>query len=108
LYDAVCQAKEAAEVAKAEDEAAGEKRLYGIVLLSDGEDTNSLITQDEMLTNCVPRSESADVVKMFTIAYGVDADQALLERIANRTNGKPYTADPETIGEVLQKIVWEQ
>jgi Ca-activated chloride channel family protein len=108
LYDAVCQAKDAAEAARTEDVFAEEERLYGIILLSDGEDTNSQRTQDEMLTNCVPRRESADVVKLYTVAYGEDADQSLLERIANRTNGKTYTADASTIHEVLQEIVWEQ
>ncbi len=108
LYDAVCQARAAAESAKAADEAAGSRRLYGIILLSDGEDTNSRVSQSEMLANCVPRSENADVVKIFTIAYGTDADSTLLERIASRTNGKAYTADPETIYEILQEIAWEQ
>ena len=108
LYDAVCQAKEMAERAKAEDEGAGEKRLYGIVLLSDGEDTMSNISEDEMFARCLPSSESADVVKIFTIAYGGDANEELLERIAERTNGRAFVADPDNIDEVYLAISAEQ
>jgi Ca-activated chloride channel family protein len=103
LYDAVCQAQEAVEAAKAEDELAGEKRLYGIVVLSDGDDTNSSKTEGDMF-RCLPSGEDVEGVKVFTIAYGDNADQDLLLRIANRTNGESYTADPENIGEIYKKI----
>ncbi len=108
LYDAVCQAKTMAERAKAKDEAAGEKRLYGIVLLSDGEDTSSKVSENEMFAECLPESESADVVKIFTIAYGGDANEELLERIAERTNGRAFVADPANIDEVYLAISAEQ
>jgi Ca-activated chloride channel family protein len=108
LYDAVCQAKGVAEVVKAEDEAAGEMRLYGIVLLSDGEDTRSRITEEVMFEQCLPQSESADVVKIFTIGYGRDANEELLEQIAGRTNGRAFVADPDNIEEVYLAISAEQ
>jgi len=108
LHDAVCQAKAAAEAAKLEDEANEEKRLYGIVLLSDGEDTTSSASESEMFAECLPQSESADVVKVFTIAYGEDAVVDLLGRIAERTNGRAFVADPENIEEVYDAISFEQ
>ena len=47
-------------------------------------------------------------LKVFTIAYGEDADQDLLLRIANRTNGKLFTGDPATIETVYLAISAEQ
>ena len=92
---------------RAEDEAAGEKRLYGIVVLSDGDDTNSSKTESDMFRS-LPSGEAVEGVKVFTIAYGDDADQDLLTRIANRTNGKFFTGDAETIDEIYLAISAEQ
>jgi Ca-activated chloride channel family protein len=108
LFDAVCRAKTFTELAKAEDEAAGERRLYGIVLLSDGMDTGSGISESHMFSNCLPQSETADVVKIFTIAYGNDADEKLLEQIAERTYGRAFVADPDNIEAVYEAISFEQ
>ena len=36
------------------------------------------------------QSESAHVGKIFTIAYGDDADEIILERIAERTCGRSF------------------
>ena len=47
-------------------------------------------------------------VKVFTIAYGSDADKDLLLRIANRTNGKTFSGEPETIEKVYTAISAEQ
>jgi Ca-activated chloride channel family protein len=89
------------------DEARGEPRLYGIVVLSDGEDTNSRKTESDMFS-CLPSGEDVEGVKVFTIAYGADADVDLLKRVANRTNGKAYTSDPENIEQVYLAISFEQ
>ena len=89
------------------DKAAGEKRLYGIVVLSDGDDANSTKTESDVF-NCLPSGEDVEGVKAFTIAYGDDADKDLLLRIANRTNGKAYPGDPDTIEQVYLAISFEQ
>ncbi len=107
LYDAVCQALEDMEAREVEAEAAGDPRLYGIVLLSDGQDTNSQRSQSDLF-GCLPSGETAEGVKIFTIAYGEDADQELLQRIANRTNGEFFESNPEDIQEVLLDILYEQ
>ncbi len=107
LYDAVCAATKLATRLQAEDEANGERRLYGIVLLSDGKDTSSTRTQNEMF-RCLPSGETVTGVKIFTIAYGADADADLMKRIATRTNGKSYTADPENIDKIYTDISSEQ
>ena len=107
LYDTVCEAVSTMGTIRAEDEQADQKRLYGIVLLSDGEDTDSEIRQSQMF-NCLPSGEDIKGVKIFTIAYGNDAEEDLLLRIANRTNGKSFQGDPETLDEVYLAISSEQ
>lgn len=107
LYDAVCEGIEFIDAQRASDEADGERRLYGVVLLSDGEDTSSIRSQNQMF-GCLPSGESVEGVKVFTIAYGEDADAGLLERIANRTNGRTFTASPTNIERIYNAISAEQ
>jgi Ca-activated chloride channel family protein len=107
LYDAVCEAVTMVNQFQAEDEASGERRLYGIVLLSDGEDTASQRSENQMF-NCLPSGESVTGVKVFTIAYGEDANADLMLRIANRTNGKTFRGDPESIENIYNSISAEQ
>jgi Ca-activated chloride channel family protein len=107
LYDAVCQAAEKINALRAEDEANNEKRLYGIVVLSDGDDTSSLNTENQMF-NCLPSGEDVEGVKVFTIAYGEDANADLMLRIANRTNGKTFKGDPASIENIYNSISAEQ
>jgi Ca-activated chloride channel family protein len=107
LYDAICQAVEKANNLQKEDETSGEKRLYGIVLLSDGDDTSSTRSENQMFS-CLPSGESVSGVKIFTIAYGEDANVDLMLRIANRTNGKQFTGDPNSIENIYNSISAEQ
>lgn len=107
LYDAVCQANDLTNQLKADHEAAGEKRLYGIILLSDGDDTSSAKTQGQMF-NCLPTGEDVEGTKIFTIAYGESADADLMLRIANRTNGQTFVGNPESIDRIYNSISAEQ
>jgi Mg-chelatase subunit ChlD len=108
LYDAICEGIETLQEQVAEDEATGEPHLYGVVLLSDGQDTNSERSESEMMYSCLPATEAMTGIKVFTIAYGDDADGELLTRIANRTNANSYTAAPETIEAIYEQIAFEQ
>ncbi|HVF26427.1 MAG TPA: VWA domain-containing protein [Anaerolineales bacterium] len=107
LYDGVCSAAQKMEALKAEHETNNEKRLYGIVVLSDGQDTSSGNTQNQMF-NCLPSGESVEGTKVFTIAFGDDADADLMLRIANRTNGKTFKGDPSSIESIYNAISAEQ
>ena len=107
LYDAVCQAVQKADQLQAEDMSRNERRLYGIVLLSDGDDTSSVRTENQMFS-CLPSGENVEGVKVFTIAYGEDANTDLMLRIANRTNGKTFTGDPDSIEQIYNAISAEQ
>jgi Ca-activated chloride channel family protein len=97
LHEAVIQAVDRIEGLKAEDETAGERRLYGIVLLSDGKnETEGGPSQNDMLSR-LPSGTEASGVKIYTIAYGDDADMDVLTTLANRTNGKQFSGDVEDI-----------
>ncbi|MFC2038099.1 VWA domain-containing protein, partial [Chloroflexota bacterium] len=97
LHEAAIYAVDRIQERKAQDEAAGESRLYGIVLLSDGKnDTDGGPTESDMLSR-LPSGAEASGVKIYTIVYGDDADLDLLKTLANRTNGKQFSGDVENI-----------
>lgn len=108
LYDAVCQASQMMAQVKAADVAAGESRLYGIVLLSDGDDTKGRPTQNQMFATCLPDNPEADGFKIFPIAFGEAADRGLLQRIAAVTAGEMCAADPSSIQDCYVAISAEQ
>ena len=108
LYQAVCDAVAQATTLQEEDTAAGETRLYGIILLSDGEDTVGSVTENQMFATCLPANAEADGVKIFPIAFGQAADQDVLNRIANVTGGRLFSADPTSISSVYLSISAEQ
>ncbi len=108
LYQAVCDAVKQATNLQAENTAVGETRLYGIILLSDGEDTVGNVTENQMFATCLPANAEADGVKIFPIAFGEAADQDVLSRIANVTGGQLFSADPTSISNVYLSISAEQ
>jgi Ca-activated chloride channel homolog len=107
LYDSVCVATRKINELQTTDLTNNLKRLYGIVLLSDGLDTASVNTENQMFA-CLPSGENVEGTKVFTIAYGSDADADLMLRIANRTNGKTFTGTPESIETIYIAISAEQ
>jgi Ca-activated chloride channel family protein len=105
LNDALCAGVATAEADRKSDQAAGQQRLYGVALLTDGQENAS--KQKDVFT-CLPTGEDVEGVKVFTIAYGSDADANLLKKIAERTNGKAFKGDPATIEQVYLAISAEQ
>ena len=108
LYQSVCDAVSLMQAQQAEDAANGESRLYGIVLLSDGEDTVGRVTENQMFATCLPSQAEADGIKIFPIAFGDAADTEVLNRIATVSGGRLFTADPQSIGNVYISISAEQ
>ena len=108
LYKAVCDAAKQTSVLAEEDRAAGESRLYGIVLLSDGEDTVGEVTENQMFATCLPSNAEADGYRIYPIAFGDAADTSVLERMANVTGGRMFSADPSSISNVYISISAEQ
>jgi Ca-activated chloride channel family protein len=103
LYDSICEAASLIDTLTAEHETEDDPHLPGIIVLSDGQDTSSERSESQMF-NCLPSGESVEGLKVHTIAYGEDADQDLLCRIANRTNGKCYEGDAADIEGIYEQI----
>lgn len=97
LYQSVIHALERVDGLQAEHEAEGEQRIYGVVLLSDGlNEVAGGPSQADMLSR-LPSGAEASSVKIYTIAYGKDADEDLMATLANRTNGKKFEGSEEDI-----------
>jgi len=83
------------------------KHIKAVVVLTDGQDNYNLLTVDQLVSQIVPSSDDKNAgegVKVFTIAYGNDADAAALTKIANAAGGQEYPGNPQNIREVYQQI----
>src|SRR4051812_32285470 len=99
VYDATAQAVREVEAD------AGADRINAVVVLTDGQDNQSSITKDALVSRlrADARSESAGV-RVFTIAYGQDANVDALKAIADASGGKQFTGDPQGIEAVYLQI----
>jgi len=66
------------------------------------------ITENQMFATCLPANAEADGVKIFPIAFGDAADQAVLQRMAQVTGDRMFTADPESVSKIYLSISAEQ
>ncbi|MGZ9225776.1 MAG: extracellular solute-binding protein [Anaerolineales bacterium] len=81
------------------------KHIRAIVVLSDGQDTASAATtQDVIDLITATESEGGNAIKVFTIAFGDDADKIVLEAIANPSGGRQYDSSPENIQRIYDEI----
>ena len=80
-------------------------RINAVVLLTDGQDTAGGISEGQLLSRLEAegRAETGGV-KLYTIAYGSDADKNLLARFADATGGKPFVGDTSNIDSVYLSI----
>lgn len=104
LHEVILRALADMEQVKAADEANGEKRLYGIVLLTDGKNDVAGGPSEADLLSSLPSGDQPGGIKLFTIAYGDDANEQLLQTLANRSNGKKFKGDPSNIRSVYLAI----
>jgi Ca-activated chloride channel homolog len=82
-----------------------DSRINAVVVLTDGEDTTSKLTLRKLLAKLDARAKSEErPIRIFTIAYGVEADQKVLERIATASGGKAFVGDPKQIEKVYLQI----
>lgn len=84
-------------------------RINAVVLLSDGRNEDDRNNDLDGLLDFLRgqnEGESTRQVRIFPIAYGADADEATLKRIAEATNAASYSAiDPATIVNVFNAVV---
>ncbi len=100
LYDSVLTAYQRA---LAQQQAAGSGRITALVVLTDGEDTDSKLKLSQLL-DAIRFDGERRTIRIFTIAYGHDADTKILQQIADATQAKSYQGTPENIRGVFRDI----
>ena len=82
------------------------ERITAVVLLTDGEDTDSAASAEEAVEAVEAQGDSDNQVRVFTIAYSAGAVGAAeaLEAIAQASGGQPYEGDTEDIETVYRSI----
>jgi Ca-activated chloride channel family protein len=81
-------------------------RINAVVLLTDGEDTDSQQTLEEAVQALQAQGDSENRVRMFTIAYSAGAQGAAdaLAAMAAATGGKSYEGSTQDIESVYRSI----
>jgi Ca-activated chloride channel family protein len=81
----------------------GGSKIQAIVVLTDGEDTESRMKLEELMQRIQYNGETR-AIHIFTIAYGKDARKDILQGIADATQAKFYQGTPQNIVEVFRDI----
>lgn len=86
-----------------------DEHIRASVVLTDGQDNRSALSQDQLITEleggAAGEAGSEQPVRVFTIAYSVDALVAdSLAEISEASGGRTYSGDPKTIREVYTSI----
>jgi len=81
------------------------RHIKSVVVLTDGMDNASKLDVNRLSAQIRAEGENAgSSVKVFTIAYGGDADTKGLTQIANATGGQEYSGTPQNIKQVYNQI----
>jgi Ca-activated chloride channel family protein len=85
---------------------ASPERINAVVVLTDGEDTDSSADAEQVVQTVRAQGDSDDQVRVFTIAYSASAEGAAeaLEAIAKASGGQAYKGDTEDIEAVYRSI----
>jgi len=102
LYDTIIATLDQMQsTAPAED---GEDRIRAIVLLSDGQDTASESSLNDVLMRISEARSGRNPILIIPVAYGSDADIAALNSIAQASSTKVQSGDPKDIQKLLEII----
>ena len=87
-------------------EGAGPERINAVVVLTDGEDTDSAASAEDAVDAVRAQGDSDDQVRVFTIAYSAGAAGAAeaLAAISEASGGQAYEGDTEDIEAVYRSI----
>jgi len=78
-------------------------KIRAVVVLTDGADTESKMHLEDLMQQIQFDGEQ-HTIRVFTIAYGRDARQDILKRIAEATQAKSYVGNTKNIGDVFRDI----
>lgn len=78
-------------------------RISAVVVLTDGEDTDSQMKIAQLL-NEIRSDEEKKNIRVFTIGYGTEANMKQLDDIAKATQAKSYKGTPQNIRQVFKEI----
>ena len=99
VYDATAAGVEA--VAALHDSS----RINAVVVLTDGEDNRSTRSVASLEEELKQRAEDQERnIRVFTIAYGADANMDVLTQMAAAAGGEAFEGDPKEIAEVYRQI----
>ncbi|WCB94004.1 hypothetical protein DSM104299_02732 [Baekduia alba] len=100
IYDVAAAAVD--DVARVADKS----RINAVVLLTDGEDTDSDRTAEDVIARLRAQGDSSRRVRVFTIAYSAGAAGAAqtLAKIADASGGKSYEGTTSDIESVYRSI----
>lgn len=97
LYDAISYAYDDLE------KNSQTNKISAVVVLTDGEDTNSRTKLEQLLTQIRFNGENR-TTRVFTIGYGSGANAKVLESIADATQARFYKGTTENIESVFKEI----
>jgi Ca-activated chloride channel family protein len=77
-----------------------------VVVLTDGQDTSSRLSPSDLVRQLQQQNNQSEqqVVRVFTIAYGKQADRDTLSKIAKASGGEEFSGDPTEIEGVYRTI----
>ncbi len=97
LYEAIDAAYQAANERARQDPS----RIHALVVMTDGRDESSRISLEQMLPHLTSENSG---VRVFTIAYGDQADARVLSRIAEAAKGSFAKGNAENIVQVYEEM----
>jgi Ca-activated chloride channel family protein len=101
LYDTVIATIDELQSTASQEE---DDRIRAIVLLSDGQDTASEASLNDVLNKIASARSGRNPILIIPVAYGSDADIAALNSIAQASATKVQSGDPKDIQGLLEII----
>jgi Ca-activated chloride channel family protein len=98
LYDSVLAAYQQLQKAHKTD------RISAVIVLTDGEDNKSKLKTVEDLLKEIKFDPEKSPTRVYTIAYGRDANRTVLKKIAEATKAKAYDGDPKNVLKIFQDV----
>jgi Ca-activated chloride channel family protein len=98
LYDSVQEAYQVSQKGQTPD------KISAVIVLTDGEDNKSRLRTVDALLKEIRFDPEKSPTRVFTIAYGHDADRTVLKKIAEATKAKSYDGDPKNILKIFNDV----